>query len=166
MSEEADAKKAVMSGMFGNLVSLMNSGSKKMFNIGKISALAQGVLNLRESIMSAYAAGSEVGGPIVGAAYAATAGLAQVANLASIKSASFGGGGGGATVSSTTGGQPVTDQLQLSPPSQQQEAVPTVKELRVVVEGDGPHSEGMRQFAENLAETIKDMGGVGRLVIS
>jgi len=163
---EADARKSVMAGMFGNLVSLMNSGSKKMFNIGKIGAIAQGLLNLRESVMSAYAAGSEVGGPVVGAAYAATAGLAQVANLAKIKSASFGGGGGGATVSSTTGGQPVTGQLQLEPPSQAETAAPTVQELRVVVEGDGPHSEGMRTFAENLAETIKDMGGVGRLVIS
>lgn len=164
--DEAKARESVVNGMFGNLVSLMNSGSKKMFNIGKVSALANGLLNLRESVMSAYAAGSEVGGPIVGAAYAATAGLAQAANLAQIKSASFGGGGGGATVSSTTGGNPVTGQLNLAPPSLTQEQAPLVQELRVVVESDGVHSDGMRKFAQDLADTIEDMGGVGRLVVS
>lgn len=115
--EEAMAKKAVMQGMFGNLISLMNSGSKKMFNVGKVAAIAQGILNLHESVTSAYAAGAKVGGPALGAAYAVTAGLAQAANLAKIKSASFGGGGGAATVSSTTGGNPVTGQLQLRQPA-------------------------------------------------
>jgi hypothetical protein len=43
---------------------------------------------------------------------------------------------------------------------------PLVRELRVSIEGDGPHSEGMRKFAVNLAETIKDMGGTTNLVIS
>lgn len=164
--EEANARRAVMDGMFGNLISLMNSGSKKMFNVGKVAALANGLLNLKESVMSAYAAGSEVGGPIVGAAFAATAGLAQAANLAQIKSASFGGGGGGATVSSTTGGQPVTGQLNLAPPSQE-EAIP-VREARIVVdvEGEGANSEGMRKFINSLEETLEDMGSNTRLVLS
>jgi TP901 family phage tail tape measure protein len=51
-------------------------------------------------------------------------------------------------------------------PTEQPIAAPIVRELRVTVEGDGPHSEGMRKFAENLAETIKDMGGTTNLVIS
>jgi hypothetical protein len=156
--EEANARRAVMDGMFGNLISLMNSGSKKMFNIGKVAALANGLLNLKESVMSAYAAGSEVGGPIVGAAFAATAGLAQAANLAKIKSASFGGGGGGgATAASTTGGAPVTGSLGLEPPPQ--EAAPT-QERRLVIEADGVSSPAMRQLLVDLQETAEDMGGI------
>lgn len=157
--QEAAARQAVVNGMFSNLVSLMNSGSKKMFNIGKVAAIANGLLNLRESVVSAYAAGSEVGGPILGAAYAATAGLAQAANLAKIKSSSFGGGGGAATVSSTTGGQPVTGQLQMEPPSQaQQEPQRDIRGV-IKVESEGAHSPAMRQFLEDLKETAEDMGG-------
>lgn len=166
--EEASAKarKDIMTSLFGNLTSLMDSSSKTMFKIGKTAALAQAAIDLPAAVTGAYKVGAGIGGPWLGAAYAATAGLAQLNNIQKIKSASFGGGGGAATVSSTTGGAPVTGQIPSLAATPEAAPLPSVQELRVVVEGDGPHSQGMRKFAENLAETIKDMGGVGNLVIS
>src|SRR5678816_3822610 len=63
-ADEAKNRQAVMSGMMGNLTQLMNSGSKEMFRIGKIAAMANALLKGREAVVSAYAAGSKVGGPI------------------------------------------------------------------------------------------------------
>lgn len=98
--QEAQARQQVVNGMMNNLVSLMNSGSREMFNIGKVAAVAQALLAGREAIVSSYAAGARIGGPPLGAAYAATAAAATAAQIASVKSTSFGGGGG----STTTGG--------------------------------------------------------------
>lgn len=84
-----------------NLAALTNAGNKDLFKLGKAAAVAEGLLSARESIMSAYKHGSRIGGPPLGAAFAATAGAAQLANLAAIRSVSYGGGssGGGAASS-------------------------------------------------------------------
>ncbi|MCK4609412.1 MAG: hypothetical protein KAT71_08015, partial [Gammaproteobacteria bacterium] len=164
---EAAGRSAIVNGMMNNLTSLMNSGSKKMFNIGKVAAIASGLLSLKDSVMSAYAAGSKIGGPPLGAAYAATAGLAQAANLAKIKSSSFGGGGGGGATAatSTTGGAPVTGSLGLEPlPT---EVVAPVKhELVVAVEGESANSDAMRKFITDMESTLEDMGSDTRLVLA
>src|SRR5690554_4583458 len=69
--EEARQRQAVVDGMMNNLVSLMNSGSKEMFRIGKIAAVAQALLAGREAIVNSYNAGTRIGGPPLGAAFAA-----------------------------------------------------------------------------------------------
>ena len=101
---ERSAKLGIAGGMFDNLSSLMQSGSKKMFNIGKVASLASGAISAYESVMSAYAKGAKVGGPWTGAAYAASAALAQAGNLRKLSSVSFGGGSGG--ISASSGGNP------------------------------------------------------------
>lgn len=101
---ERSAKLGIAGAMFDNLSSLMQSGSKKMFNIGKVASLASGAIKAYESVMSAYAAGAKVGGPWTGAAYAASAALAQAGNLRKLSSVSFGGGSGG--ISASSGGNP------------------------------------------------------------
>lgn len=70
--------------------------SRAAFNANKALKIAQGVIDMRKSIMSAYDWGTEMGGPWAGAAMAAVAGAAQLANLNAIRQAEFGGGEGGA----------------------------------------------------------------------
>ena len=119
---------------------------------------------------SSYAAGAKVGGPPLGAAYAATAAIAQLANLASIKSTAFGGGGGGGSSGGGGGGLPsgtnITDSFAPDAGVPTAEKAPSVNELRVVIEGDVVGSDAMRKMVDNIADTIEDMGGVGRLVLS
>jgi hypothetical protein len=84
----------------GDLSSLMNTGSKEMFEIGKAASIATAVIKGYESAVSAYAAGSKIGGPWVGAAFAAASVLATGNMIANIKAQSFGGasGGGGGSI--------------------------------------------------------------------
>lgn len=103
---EAAAKKAAAMGFFGDLASLMNSGSKKAFKIGKIAALASAGIKGVESAISAWSAGMATGGPwapVVAAGYTA-ASLAKTGTMMqSIKSQSF---GSPSTPTSFSGGVP------------------------------------------------------------
>lgn len=94
---EAAAKYAVMSGMMGNLANLMNTGSKKAFDIGKKAAMAMAAVDGAKAIQAAWAAGMSVGGPwapAIAAAYAATAAINSANQINNIASQTFGGGGG------------------------------------------------------------------------
>lgn len=105
----ARARLNVASGAFGNLSTLMNTENKKLFEIGKIAALAQATIDGYAAVQSSYAQGAKIGGPAVGAAFAATAAVATAVQISGIASTSFGGGGG--SVSAPGGGAPsVSDQ--------------------------------------------------------
>ena len=107
---EADSqkkKKAIMMSGLGNLASLMSSGSKRLFEIGKTAALSQAVIDGYAAITGAYKHGASAGGPWLGAAYAATAALTTASQIQSIRSQSFGGGG---TPAAASGGAPPTGQ--------------------------------------------------------
>ena len=105
---------AVFGGMMDNLSMLMNTGSREMFEIGKVAAIASAVIKGMEAVQSAYAAGMATGGPAapaVAAAYAATAAIATGAQVAAIASQSFGSrSSGGATMYS--GGLPAVNTTQ------------------------------------------------------
>ena len=90
----AKAKLNVASSAFGNLSSLMNTENKKLFEIGKVAALAQATIDGYAAIQSSYAQGAKIGGPYVGAAFAATAAVATAVQISNIASTSFGSGGG------------------------------------------------------------------------
>lgn len=98
----ARAKLNVASSAFGNLSSLMNTENKKLFEIGKVAALAQATIDGYAAIQSSYAQGAKIGGPAVGAAFAATAAVATAVQISNIASTSFGSGGG--SVSAPGGG--------------------------------------------------------------
>lgn len=81
---------------FNNLAILSQSGSKELFEINKVANMARIVANTPDTISSAYKAGSAIGGPPIGAVFAATAGAAQLALLqqqASAKPPAFQEGG-------------------------------------------------------------------------
>lgn len=90
LEQERQAKLAVVQGMFGNLSSLMNTGSRKLFEIGKAASIANALVSGYEAVVSSYAAGSKIGGPVVGAAFAATAAAATFAQIKQIRASSFG----------------------------------------------------------------------------
>jgi hypothetical protein len=80
-----------------DLSSLMNSESKKAFEIGKIAAIASTTIDTYQSATSSFKAlsGIPVVGPALGAAAAAAAIAAGLANVQAISSQQFQGGGGG-----------------------------------------------------------------------
>lgn len=86
----------VASQMFGNLATLMQTENKKLFEIGKVAAIAQATVNGIEATISSYKAGAQIGGPVLGAAFAATAAVATGVQIAKLSSTSYGSGGGGA----------------------------------------------------------------------
>lgn len=97
---EAQARTRATHQMFTDLASLMNTGSRKMFEVGKAAAISQTVLSTYEGAQKAYTAmaGIPVIGPALGAAAAAAAIASGVARVQAINSTSFGSksvGGGG-----------------------------------------------------------------------
>lgn len=96
-------KLAIASGMAANMSSLMQSDSKRQFDIGKKFALANALIKGYEAIQGAYAAGAKIGGPWLGAAYAATAAVATKVNIDAIRNQQFGGGSGAAGASASGG---------------------------------------------------------------
>lgn len=94
---EAAAKNAILAKAFGGLTSLMNSESRKMFEIGKAASIAQATVATFTGMAEALKLGFPLG-PIAAAAIGLN-GFAQVAN---IRKQSFGGGGGGAGAGSAT----------------------------------------------------------------
>jgi hypothetical protein len=161
---------------------LMSSKNKEMFEIGKAAAIGSALINTYLAItktMSATPYPWNIG-------LAAAQGLAGMVQVNNIRSQSFGSGGtasvtggGGAGAGFSGGGaipgaQPIpsfassgnTSMLASALPPDAKEKPVQVRELRVTVESDGPGSQGMRAFAKNLAETMKDMGGNINMVIS
>ena len=108
---EADFKKKALGDALSAMSTLMNSESRKMFEIGKAAALAQAVVDGYAAITGAYKVGASIGGPALGAAYGAAAGLATFQQIQKIRSASFSGGGGGGGSGGGGGGGSVTQGI-------------------------------------------------------
>lgn len=96
--KEESAKRMAVAGAFGNVAQLMNTESRKLFEIGKAAALANATITGYDAATTNYKKGSEIGGPVVGAAFAAASLAATFAQIQSIKSTQFGSGGGGQSV--------------------------------------------------------------------
>lgn len=157
-TQEANERSRVMSGMMGNLTQLMNSGSKEMFRIGKIAAIAQALLSGREAVVSSYKVGARIGGPALGAAFAATAAAATAAQIASVKNTSFGGGGG---VSGGGGGYSrPTDAIAEPPVAAEAPAQHTAVTINLT--GEIFNRQQIREIIEQINEATGD-GAVLRL---
>lgn len=105
-AEDAERRKVVaaQAGMtaLGNLASLQNAQSRRMFEVGKAAAIGETVIQTYRAAQGAYAALAHIPviGPGLGAAAAFAATLAGVARVQQIKSQQF---GGGASVSAAGG---------------------------------------------------------------
>lgn len=111
--QELQARQATTGQILGNISTLMNTESRKMFEIGKAAGIANSVISTFTGASKALELGWPLG-PIAAAAITAK-GFAQVA---AIRSTSFGGGGsGGAGATSNTAAvnqaaQPVGSAVQ------------------------------------------------------
>jgi hypothetical protein len=95
-AQAAAAKQALLAKAWGGLTTLMNSGSRKLFETGKIAAIADAMVSTYQGMAASLKLGYPLGPPA--AAAIGAAGFAQVAN---IRSQTFGGGGGAGAASTT-----------------------------------------------------------------
>ena len=167
---EAQARKSAMDGMFSNLISLMSSRSKTMFNIGKAAAITQTVLSTYEGAQKAYAslAGIPIIGPALGIAAAGAAIAAGAARVSAIRSQSFGGGG---SVSNVGGGGGITAGGGFSGSTQggglmaqQPQKQTTDIRLTGIRPDDMISGSYLQKIIEGIGETLADNGGrMGRV---
>lgn len=122
LDEEAYREKlSLTQNALSNLSTLMNTESRKAFEVGKAAALANAIVSGYDSAVLAYEGGLKISGgnPAVGAAFAATAIAATGAHIQAIMSTKFGGGGGGAGRGASNT-QAVNNASQgVTPPQQQ-----------------------------------------------
>jgi hypothetical protein len=151
---ESAAKKAAMSTMFNDLASLMNSGSRKAFKIGKAAAIANASIKGIDAAVAAWDAGMSTGGPwapVVAAAYAGASLLKTGTMINQIKSQSF---GSASTPVSFSGGLPTVNTSGSSPSQQNQTNV----SIDIVGSEGATFSRGQ---IESLIGGINDATGDG-----
>jgi len=148
-----------------NLIALSGQQGKRAFKLQKTLAVAQALLNARESITSAFAFGSRVGGPVVGAAFAAIAAAATAAQVAQVKSTNVGGGGGvsagggaGAGASSVAqGAADVGKQLLGGGTTVTQETAPRqTAQIQIVGNGESFSRDQVIKMVEGINELSRD----------
>lgn len=108
-SKRRSERLSAISGAFGDLATLTQSGNEKLFKIGQAAKVAEAIVDGYSAAVAAWNKGMKVGGPGMAAAFTA-ASLAKTGMLiASMRSQSStgggsggGGGGGSATPTQTT----------------------------------------------------------------
>lgn len=88
-----NAKLSAISGAFGDLAGLMQTGNKKLFAIGQAAAIAQAIVAGYQAAVDAWQKGMKIGGPPLAAAFTAASLAKTGALIAGIKSQSASGGG-------------------------------------------------------------------------
>ena len=164
---DGDAKAAVDNGalMLGNLAKT----NKAAFEIQKAFSLAKAIATLPSAVIDSFNNGGGYPWGIVPAGLMLATGLKQIKAIQStsfgsksVGTASVGGGGGTSPSAPVASGLPAGSTAL---PSGDEQRRP-VQDINVTFDGDNLHSEAMRSFVTSLSETIEDMGGVGRLVVS
>jgi hypothetical protein len=148
-------------GVFFNQMSgLMNSNSRKLFEIGKAGAIGETIVNTYSAAMGAYKALASIPvvGPALGAAAAAAAIATGIANVQRIKSTAFGGGGGSVAGSNVaTPGQGPFNTNVATPAS----AAPRGPAIQITLSGSGRYSA---QEVRDLITQINEQAGLGATV--
>ena len=154
-------KSQIMSQTLGSMSKLMNSESRKMFEVGKAAAMAQVLIDTPKAAMSAYSAmaGIPVVGPALGAAAAAAAIATGMGQLQQIKSASFGGSGGGGGGSVEGGG------AAGGAASEPQEIVQTTN-FDVTLQGDSFSGDQIRGLIGQINEATEDNVKLNAVMVS
>lgn len=140
---EAQAKLSTLSSIFGNLSSLMNTESRKLFEIGKVSAIAGAIV---DTYAAANKALKELPTPLNYAAAAAVA-VRGFANVRQIQATKFGSSGAG---QSYQGGQVVNN-------TQQQPQQVTQRNISISLAGSGSFTGGdIRGLINSINEELGD----------
>lgn len=144
---ESRAKQAAISNMFSNLSSLMNTESRKMFEIGKVAATANAIIDGIAATQGAFKVGNRIGGPPLGAAFAAAAAAGALANVKQIQSTKFGSAGTGQSYS---GGQVVNNTATAEPQQ------PTQRNISIALTGSGFSGGDIRGLITAINEELGD----------
>lgn len=163
----AATKQAQQSRFMGDMMSMMQSRSKTLFNLGKAAAIANAMIDAKASVVSAYKFGSGIGGPVLGAVFGGIAGAAQLANIASIKSQSFGGGGSIGSASGGGGIVPMSSETVgnglIAQPGQARAQTTDIR-LTGIRPDDMISGSYLQKIIEGIGETLADNGGrMGRV---
>lgn len=154
---EQRAKFQAASNALSSISTLMNTESRKQFEIGKSAALAQALVDGYAAVVGAYKIGASLGGPYLGAAYATAAGLATAAQIQSIRKQQFGSGGGAAVTGSVTTAINADTQGTRSPGGSSGGGTLRVEGL----DDDALFTGGtVRRLAERLRQHMDDGGDV------
>lgn len=142
---------------FGNLASLMNTSSRKTFEIGKMAALAEGAIKTAQAVINSYEFGTKIGGPYVGAAMAAASAIAGLNYLNNIRQQQFGGGGGAPTPAGQ-GASGVAAPSAAAPADGGRDRGP---DTFISLSGSDPFSnKAVRQLLKRIESNTKDGGRV------
>ena len=150
-----NGKAQVMGQVMGSMSRMMNSENRKMFEIGKASAIAQVALETPKAAMSAFTSmqGIPYVGPVLGAMAAASAVAYGLQQMSAIQGQSFGGGGGGG------GGAPSGVSADSAGAGGEAAPVRNVTEATINVTGDGfVSADQVRGLAASLREFQADGG--------
>jgi F0F1-type ATP synthase gamma subunit len=139
-----------------NMTAATANSSKEMFAINKAASLANGIVTAYESIMDAYKFGNKIGGPPVGAAFAAVAGAAQFAQLRAIASSQFSGAGTTApsAIGSTAAG--VTPVQAVNSGGQAQGGGGGGQTVNIALQGNTFNRDQVRDLITQINEVISD----------
>lgn len=164
----------VLGGVMSQASNLMQSGSKKQFEIGKKAAIASTVISTFQSAMSAFnsLSGIPIVGPVLGAVAAAAAIAFGMAQVGKIRSQQFQGGGAGGGAVPTFPGNPNTglpvgtpggnvglpsDGLPPPPTSAAAAATPRILNFTIKSDSGMMSMDWMRdRFAPAFSEAIGD----------
>lgn len=102
--QQQQARMQAMAGALGDLSSLMQTNSKKMFAIGKAAATAEAVVSGYQAAVDAWQKGMKIGGPPVAAAFTAASLAKTGALISGIQSQQFGGGASSASAGTAATG--------------------------------------------------------------
>lgn len=136
---------------FKSISVLMNSENRKQFEIGKAAAIGGAIVDTFKAATGSYAAlaGIPIVGPALGAAAAAAATVAGLANVNAIKSQSFGGGSAGPpAIPATTG--------SVSGPAGSEAPAQNLTQANITLIGDSFDQSSVRGLINQIQEQTDD----------
>lgn len=145
----------IVDSSMSEISSLVDSEGNKQFAIFKAISVATALVKGYEAVVSAYAAGSKIGGPAVGTAFAAIAAAGVAAHIAKLVATNPGSGGGGGAVTAGGGGGDAGAAASAS----QAQASPQ-QSLFLTVQGNFFGREQVRELAGKLIDFQNDGGKV------
>jgi hypothetical protein len=137
----------------GQMAALMNTNSRKMFEIGKAAAIGETIIKTYSAAVKSYDWAASFSGPIGGAIAAAAAVAAGLANVQRIKSTPFGGGALTASSAVTVPGQGPFDTSPPVTPVQPQ-AAPAARSTQITIVGSSFSAQQVRELIEAINEQV------------
>ena len=150
----AESEVSLFKTLQSTMASMGEAGSRAAFNINKALAISNALMSAKEAVVGAYAKGAKIGGPALGAAFAAAAVAATASQIASIRSQSFGGGG---SVSAGGGGGGGASGGSDSAQAPTAEAAPAAKQtVTIALQGEVFGAKQVRELIEKINDATKN----------